>query len=142
MNIIVSEILVNNEIWVLSVLGDIVNIDATSHFNDQIQSLVKSIVKISPIFTSLLESTVKDNLFDGWSLLIIQKSEVVSVLTNLGQDVTWMSETVTDSNTLQASDSAVVILSFSEDFLSDGWGIFTSVTFTKYVERMARFKFK
>ena len=99
-------------------------------------------MKVSPVFTSFLESTVKDNLFDGWSLLIIQKSEVIGVLTNLGQDVTWMSETVTDSNTLQTSDSAVVILSFSEDFLSDGWGIFTSVTFTKYVERMAGFKFK
>lgn len=68
--------------------------------------------------------------------MVIDKAEVVGELTDLRQNVSRVSETVTDGDSLETSDGAVVVLSFSQDFLSDGWSVLASVAFTEDVERM------
>ena len=99
-------------------------------------------MEISPISASFLESTVQNNLFDGGSFLIIQESKVVGVLTNLRQNVTRVCESISDGNSFQSGNGTFVVLGFSENLLSDGWSVFSSVALSKNVEWMISFEFE
>ena len=74
--------------------------------------------------------------------MIVQKSEVVGVFSDLGQDVTGMSESVSNGDSFQSSDGTVVVLGFSQDFFSDGRGVFASITLSENVESMIAFEFE
>ena len=61
----ISEILSDDQIWVWVILSNVIDVDSSSQFNDQVKSLIESVVEITPESLSLLESTVKDYLLDG-----------------------------------------------------------------------------
>ncbi len=53
-----------------------------------------------------------------------------------------MGESVTDSHSLQARDGAVVILCFSQNLLSDSWGILATVTLSENDEWVIGLEFE
>lgn len=136
LDIEVVKILVNDKIGISSVFSDIVDVNSSSPFDNKVQSLVEGIVQVSPEFSSVLESSVQDNLFNGRTLLIVQKTKIVGILSNLWQNSWGMGKTVSNGNTLQACDGAVIILSFSQNLFSNGWSVLTSITLSENDKRM------
>ena len=99
-------------------------------------------MKISPILFSFLESSIQNYLFNGWSLLIIKQSKIVCELSNLRHDCSWMSESISNSNTFQSCKESLIILCLFKNLLSDGWGIFTAITLSKNNKWLIGFKFE
>lgn len=65
LDVIVSKVLVDDYVRVLSVLGNVVDVNTTCHFNDQFQSFIKSVMQVSPVPASFLESPVQNYLLNG-----------------------------------------------------------------------------
>lgn len=60
-------------------------------------------MEVSPVSKSLLVSCVKDKMLDGGSFLIVDKAQVVCILSNLSKDHVGVSKTITNTHSLQSS---------------------------------------
>lgn len=84
-------------------------------------------MRIVPVSSSFLEGAVEDDLLDGGSLLVIEEAHVVGVLAHLLEDGSRMGETVSNCDAFESSDSAVVVLGFSENLLSNGRSVLACI---------------
>ncbi len=84
-------------------------------------------MQIVPVSSSFLESTVEDDLLDSGSLLIIEEAHVVGILAHLLENSSGMGETVSNGDAFESSDSAVVVLGFSENLLSNGRSVLACI---------------
>lgn len=132
-----AQILGDQNIWVLVILGDVVHIDISCLLNNVIKNIVEWIVEISPGSNSILESSIHDHLFNLGSFLIINKTKIVSIFTDFRENEVRVSESITNTDTFKSfKESSIFLLFF--DFLSNGRSILTSITFSEDEEFLIR----
>lgn len=75
-------------------------------------------------------------MFNGHSFLIVNESKVIGIFSCLCEDEIRMGESISDSYSLQTCDFALILELLIFYFLTDSWGIFSSITLSKNKDRM------
>ncbi len=88
--------------WVVPVFCEVVNIHSACHVHDHVQSLIEGVVKVVPLFLTLLEGCVDDNLLNLSSVLVVDESQVEGEGSNLSKDLVGVSKTISDSQTFES----------------------------------------
>lgn len=120
---------------VVVVLGDVVDIDSSTHVDDEVEGEVEAIVEFSPVSEPVLVGRVHDDVLNGGSFLVVDESKVVGVLSSLGEDEVRMGEAIADADSLQPRQKSLLLL-LSLDLLSNSRSVLPSVTLSEHEQRL------
>lgn len=119
---------------VVSIACDVIDVDFPCYFNDKIQSVIESVMKVPHVSGSFLQSSIEDEMLDESSLLVIDESHVVGILSNLLKDEPGVSESVSDCDSFESSDNSLMVDLLSFDVVGNSGSVFPCVAFSKDIQ--------
>ena len=126
----------DEHIWVLMELGNIIHVYSACCSGNSAQNLLESLVKVVPQFSLLLKGSIDDDLLNFGSLLIIDQTHIVCILTHHRQSLIWESKPISNGNTFQSCQPSLIVLCLLNNLHGNCRGIFSGVTFPKYYQMM------